>query len=404
MANRNSRRNSDRKWKIEKGDVLKKLRNMEDNVFDAGFTDAPYGLGFMGHRWDKALPSVEVWQEVLRVCKPGAPLLSFGSPRTSHRLACYIEDAGWEIRDGLMWLHGEGFPKSHDISKAIDKKLGGKRKVVGKKRTPHRGVKANHRYGFSSPKKPIELTAAATRQAKQWEGFGTGLKPGWEPIVLAMKPRDGSFADNALTWGCGGLNIDGCRVGTNGGTKRSHQAEYPRKANGKEDRTTWGRTGHSVEPVDKGRWPANVILDPEAGEMLDRQSGVSKSRRSKRRNFASNVGNGKTLNPFKSRVEGSCGYGDEGGASRFFYCAKASRQEKRGNDHATVKPLKLCQYLGTLILPPKGRKIRRLLVPYSGTGSEMIGALLAGWDYVLGIEIDPEYVKTARRRLARRMP
>lgn len=389
-----------RKWHVEKGDVLKTLRKMEDNTFDAALGDPPYGLKFMAHSWDKAVPSAEVWQEVLRVCKPGSPLLSFGGTRTYHRLTCHIEDAGWEIRDCLMWLYGEGFPKPHDISKAIDKKLGGKREVLAEKRNPHRGVKADHLYGFSSPDKPVEITAAATRQAKQWEGYSNLLKPGWEPIVLAMKPRDGTFANNVLTWGCGGLNIDGCRVGTNGGTKRSHQAEYPRDANGKEDRSNWARTRHSVDPIDKGRWPANVILDPDAGKMLDHQSGVGKSRRSKRRDYDSNVGNGNTLNSFKSRIEGSGGYDDEGGASRFFYCAKASGKERRGNDHATVKPLKLCEHLGTLILPPKGTKVRRLLVPYAGSGSEMIGALLAGWDYVLGIEIDAKFAATARRRLA----
>jgi len=390
-----------RHCKVEKGDVLKAMRKMADDSFDGVLSDPPYGLGFMQKKWDDAVPDTEVWREVLRVSKPGAFLFAFGGTRTYHRLTCNIEDAGWEIRDCLCWLYGEGFPSSRDISKDIDKRLGAKRKVIGNKANPHRGVSADHRYGFRSLDKPIELTAPATRAAKQWEGYGTKLKPAWEPIVLAMKPRDKTFANNALTWGCGGLNIDGCRVGTNGGTKRSHQAEYPQTADGKEDRSKcWGRTGHKVDGIDKGRWPANVVLDAKAAERLDRQSRTGRSRRSLRRNYGTNVGNGKTRHPFKSRVEGFAGYDDEGGASRFFYCPKASQKERRGNDHATIKPLVLCEYLARLILPPMGKRARRLLVPYCGTGSEMIGAWLVGWDYIHGVEIDPKSVATARRRLA----
>lgn len=382
------------------GEVLEELHRMPDNWAHGEMADVPYGLSFMGNAWDVAIPPVEVWRELLRVSRPGAPLLVFGHPRTYHRLACNIEDAGWEIRDCLMWLHGEGFPKSLDMGKAIDKSLGGRRRIVGLKPNVHRGVTAEHRYGFSSPKQPISITAPATTHAKNWDGYGTALKPAWEPILLAMKPKQGTFARNALEWGVGGLNIDRCRIGTHGATRRSHQNEYPRMDNGREDRRCWARTGHSVHRLDAGRWPANVLLDEDAAALVDKQSGVSKSRRGKRRGEGSNIGNGKTMNPFKSRHLAVEGYDDEGGVSRFFYCPKASIEERRNNPHPTVKPLRLCEYLARLILPPEGEEPRRLLVPYAGSGSEMIGALTAGWDYVLGIEIDPKYVTTARRRLA----
>ena len=385
-------------WINHNGDALKTLAKIEDNSIDAVFTDPPYGLGFMEKTWDGELPSSEVWREMLRVCKPGAMLLAFGGTKTFHRHACRIEDAGWEVRDCLMWLYGEGMPHGQNISKAIDKKFGAKRKVVGTKRNPHRGVAADHRYGFSSPDKPVEITVPATPEAALWDGYCTGLKPAWEPILVAMKPVDGTFATNALAWGCGGLNIDACRIGTNGGTTRSHQAPYPRNPDGREDRSQcWARSGHQAEPLDKGRYPANVMMDEEAAEFLDRQNPTSKSCRSVRRKAGSNVGNGTTMHPFKSRRLCFEGYEDKGGPSRFFYCPKASRGERKGNPHPIVKPLRLCQYLARLILPPAG--FRKLLVPYSGSGSEMLAALQVGWDYVVGIEREADYIAIAKKRL-----
>lgn len=272
-----------------------------------------------------------------------------------------IEDAGWIIRDSVCWLHSEGFPKSHDIGKEL------------KKRIP---------------------------STDNWDGYGTALKPAWEPVILAMKPKEGTFTDNALRHGCGGLNIDGCRIGTSGGTKRSHQAPYSRKANGTDDRSRhWARTGHDVDNIRMGRWPANLLLDEVAAKVLDQQSGVSRSRRFAIRNATSNVGNGRTLGRFPSRPATASGFDDEGGASRFFYCAKASENERLGNEHPTVKPLRLCEYLARLILPPQQQSARRLLVPFSGSGSEMLGALMAGWDQVTGIERDPTHCETAMQRL-----
>jgi len=323
-----------RRWTFHQGDVHHVLPTLSSSLYDAAITDAPYGISFMEKSWDSEIPPVSVWNALLRACKPGAYLLAFGGTKTFHRLFCNVEDAGWEIRDTVCWLYGSGFPKGHDIGNC----------------------------------------------AKSWEGYSTALKPAWEPILVAQKPRRGTFAKNAMRFGCGGLNVGGCRIESTGGTGQSHQAAYPLH--------------------EDGRWPANVMLDEEAAQELDRQSGRSRSSRGLRRQAGSNVGNDKTLGTFRSRIDFVGGYNDEGGASRFFYVAKAGAKERKGNDHPTVKPQALCEYLARLILPPKRKTPRRLIVPFSGSGSEMIGALMAGWDHVTGIERDPHYVEIARRRLS----
>lgn len=391
---------SRRRWTLHQGDVLHVLPTISSSLYDATFFDAPYGINFMEQGWDSAVPPVEVWKSLLRVCKPGALLLAFGGTKTFHRLVSNIEDAGWEIRDTICWLYGEGFPKGLDIGKAIDKELGVERPVVGEKQNLQRGRNADHRFGFRQSECMIPITTPGSEQSKIWNGYSTALKPAWEPILLAQKPRRGSYAANALRFGCGGLNIGECRIGTKGGIKRSHQAAYPRLEDGEEDRRHWSRVGHAAQPLDKGRWPANVMLDEEAAAELDRRTGKSRSRRGKRRCAESNIGNGRTLNSFRSRVDAVEGFEDEGGVSRFFYVAKAGRRERKGNDHPTVKPLGLCEYLARLILPPKRKTPRRLLVPFSGSGSEILGALSAGWDHVTGIEREAKYVEIARRRLS----
>jgi DNA modification methylase len=312
----------------------------------------------MGKDWDHGIPGVAFWEAALRVAKPGAFLLAFGGTRTYHRLTCAIEDAGWEIRDCMLWVYGSGFPKSHDISKAIDKAAGAEREVVGinadyLRRKPN-GMKTDGAtaYGYSQKQQDTDpsITAPATEAAKLWDGWGTALKPAYEPIIVAMKPLDGTFANNALTHGVAGLNIDGGRIGTSGARNNGR----------KKDSEIYGDFGPTERvDYDKGRWPANVILDEAAGEMLDEQSGE---------------------NP-----------------SRFFYCAKASRSERgECNHHPTVKPLDLMAYLCKLTMTPTGGTV---LDPFCGSGSTIVAAIQVGRE-AIGIEKNPEYSEIARARVS----
>lgn len=323
---------------------------LKDSCIDCVVTDPPYELGFMGKKWDSSGVAfqVETWKEVLRVMKPGAMMFCFGGTRTHHRVMCAIEDAGFEIRDCLMWLYGSGFPKSHDISKAIDKKLGVERKK-GDLRTDGRGkweLKMQREEGDTGighadgSKQTYQETLATAPEAQAWDGQGTALKPAWEPIILAMKPLDGTFAQNALKWGVAGLNIDAGRIGTNETVGASGRWGFkPSKgwnANNMPSRT------QSTYEHNRGRWPANVILDEEAGAMLDKQSGVLKTWGCPRKQHSSRGLYGMGLNI----PDGPSFAGDSGGAARFFYCAKASRAERgKGNFHPTVKPLVLIEYL-----------------------------------------------------------
>lgn len=350
------------RWTLHHADCRDAMRTMEADSVDAIVTDPPYGLSFMGREWDHGVPGVEFWREALRVAKPGAHLVAFGGTRTFHRLACAVEDAGWEVRDCLSWLYGSGFPKSLDVSKALDKAAGAERDVVGYQRltgtaaiggdTGRASVAASGGTSVGAVKMS-PLTAPATDAARQWQGWGTALKPAWEPVILARKPLIGTVAANVLAHGTGAINVDACRIGTHGATKRSGQAAYPLTADGKEDRSaSWARTGHSVVHADAGRWPANVALDEAAASML-------------------------------------------GEPSRFFYTAKASRRERgEGNTHPTVKPLALMRWLVRLVTPPNGL----VLDPFNGSGSTGVAALAEGARYV-GCEREAEYIEIARRRL-----
>lgn len=316
------------------GDCLDVMKTMEDNIISCIVTDPPYGLGFMGKQWDAGLPHAEIWKEALRVVKPGGHILAFGGTRTYHRLTCAIEDAGWEIRDCIMWIYGSGFPKSH-----------------------------NH-FGL--------------------EGYGTALKPAHEPIVMAMKPCDGTFAQNAEKWGQAGINIDGCRIETNESTLR------PNGTRG--GQYSGGFDGTGIGGSKTGRWPANVIFDEEAGKVLDEQGGFSRSSNSKRNN---NPSENKCMSGANTGHI-SFGHRDSGGASRFFYCAKASSSERGDdNNHPTVKPLKLMEYLITLVMPPKDGV---LLDPFAGSGTTILAAKRLGVN-AIGIEKSEEYSKIARARL-----
>lgn len=228
---------------------------MADNSVDAIVTDPPYGLSFMGKKWDYDVPSVEVWAECLRVLKPGGHLLAFAGTRTQHRMAVRIEDAGFEIRDMIAWVYGSGFPKSHNISKAIDREAG-ERGAVGKRFVAAGGDLPSPKRNYEDP--PIVLEAA-----KRWDGWGTALKPAMEPITMARKPLEGTVAENVLEHGTGAINVDGCRVeletdcrllkgGTYGGNRGSDKGTSMFGTNTK-------GLGYEV-PSANGRWPANLIL------------------------------------------------------------------------------------------------------------------------------------------------
>lgn len=384
------------------GDCIEIMPTLTENSVDAVVTDPPYGLGFMGKDWDHGVPGAHFWVEALRVAKPGCHLLAFGGTRTFHRLACAIEDAGWELRDTVMWVYSTGFPKSHDVSKAIDKDLGAQRTKTewydkyqdGISRTKQeRG--ASH-VGFSEQHTAHNgniRTLPATDAAKQWQGWGTALKPAWEPIIVARKPIEGTVAENVQKWGTGAINIDGCRI--EGGI------EYAKTARVNEAR--FGGTSVFISDKRKpgfvpaqGRWPANLIHDgsDEVLELFPRQaracapaSGPLHSGKRERSN---------ALNSMPGMGERKASFhADSGSAARFFYCAKASKKDRdEGNNHPTVKPTDLMRYLCRLVTPPKGV----ILDPFMGSGSTGKAAIREGFDFI-GIEKEAEYVEIARARI-----
>ncbi len=353
--------------------------------------------------------------EALRVLKPGGHLLSFGGTRTYHRLACAIEDAGFEIRDTIAWAYGSGFPKSMDVSKAIDKAAGAEREVVGYKLDRpgyhlhgHDGGEA-FGHGISSSTtetrlKAATITAPATEAAKQWQGWGTALKPALEPITVARKPLEGTVAENVLRHGTGGINVDGCRVGTDGGTT---------KANIRKGETNGERAGMSlgknisfrcdIATLNAGRGPANLIHDGSdevVGLFPTTTSGKAAKGGHKRsaENMAKGseiYGGGKGIAGTSSTDDAGTLYGDSGSAARFFYCAKANKKERGvGNTHPTVKPIALMEYLVKLVTPPKGV----VLDPFMGSGTTGLACLRGDWNFV-GIERDPNYFEIAKNRI-----
>lgn len=355
--------------KLLKGDNIELLKELEENSVDSIVTDPPYGLSFMNKKWDYDVPSTEFWKEVYRVLKPGGHVLSFGGTRTYHRMVVNMEDAGFEIRDQIQWLYGSGFPKSHNIGKSYDKKMGND-----------------------------------TKGNSEYEGWGTALKPANEPICLARKPlSEKTIVDNVIEWETGGMNIDGCRVG-------------------------------SDILQTKGRFPANVILDEEAGQILDKQSGIGKSTGGKGKATQKSLDRTDIGYGYKEidNASGLGGYGDIGGASRFFYSAKVSKKERNmgldgledkesvmpglntfdengnrlradgsiipplvsKNNHPTIKPVSLMTYLCRLITPKGGV----VLDPFMGSGSTGISALLEGFNFI-GMEMDEDYFKIAEERI-----
>lgn len=383
------------------GDCLEVLAELPDASVDAVVTDPPYELGFMGKGWDASgiAYRVDLWAEALRVLKPGGHLLAFGGTRTWHRLACAIEDAGFEVRDSIAWMYGSGFPKSLDVSKAIDKAAGAERQVVGPNRFAGINGKANADvYGVAS--RPDE-TAPITDAAREWSGWGTALKPAHEPIVVARKPLVGTVAANVLEHGTGALNIDACRIPSDDGFEKAW--DKPVKTNiGAADYVNPDGGAHVVDlsanrPVG-GRWPANVVLDEDQAAELDRQSGVSTSKAGVHPDtgrsggiMGAKVVRGKAGQPM--------GHNDSGGASRFFYVAKAPARERPkvdGTAHPTVKPLTLMRWLCRLVTPPDGV----ILEPFAGSGTTVEAALLEGFR-VVAIEREADYLPLIQARLDR---
>lgn len=454
-------------WRIIESDCVEAMQEMPEASVDAVVCDPPYGLGFMGHEWDQpgvvipprregvpsgngsrrrtpregtrrfgdegsgakeagrydlsrtALQSFQAWCEAwatgaLRVLKPGGHLLAFGGTRTYHRLACAIEDAGFEIRDCLAWMYGQGFPKSLDVSKAIDKAAGAEREVVGQR------TDGRYAHGFSEDARRAlgsahadeqgmtgstlgQITAPAAPEAAEWSGWGTALKPAHEPIVLARKPFAGTVAANVLEHGTGALNVDGCRIaGDEDGSRNRPPSKLGSDTTYAQDEWTRNAVVQRQDTTGLGRWPANVLLDEEAAGMLDEQSGTLQSGRLGPENYR---GQPRFKNAYGDcdgnarATERSFG-GDSGGASRFFYIAKASRAERgEGNTHPTVKPVELMCWLVRLITPSGGT----VLDPFCGSGTTGIAALREGFSFI-GIEREPEYAEIARARIRSDQP
>jgi DNA modification methylase len=478
------------------GDCRDVLKTLADNSVDSVVTDPPYELGFMGKSWDSTgiAYDVTVWEECLRVLKPGGHILAFGGSRTWHRLAVAVEDAGFEIRDSIAWIYGQGFPKSLDVSKAIDKRggsgallakeigealrvarelrgmskskadeifcdgttnwtwfegrpggqrsptpktfarvveawpeLGGLSEKVAEAEREVIGEKSGNSYVFApgenreAPAVEMDVTAPSTPEAKAWAGWGTALKPAFEPVVVGRKPfgKGVTVAENVLRWGVGGLNIDGSRIGTGETTIRQNSSSSSFMT-GKIGETQLTQTQYTTGST-AGRWPANVILDEVTAGLVDEQSGVSKSTRSEITSTPGGVyGAGKGL----PSHTGVYGHGDSGGASRFFYQPKASKRDRnegleelpevkggslsggedkrngktnqpmRQNFHPTVKPTQLMRYLIKLVTPPGGT----VLDPFTGSGSTGKAALLDGYKFV-GAELTEEYLPIIEGRL-----
>jgi DNA modification methylase len=374
------------------GDCLEQMKTLPDNSVDAIVSDPPYGISFMAKKWDYDVPKVEVWKEAMRVLKPGGHALIACGTRTQHRMVCNIEDAGFEIRDVVSWIYGQGFPKSLNISKAIDKAAGAEREVgpVDPARAG-RLVNQSGDYstdaGWSAGNRKVTIDPPATEAAKQWDGWETALKPACEFFTLARKPlSEKTVAANVLKWGTGGINVDGCRVGDSKNIPAS-----PAKANGSIFKMKDRHTMSNGFNPNIGRFPANLIHDGSQ-EVLDLFPETKSGKDCKRKKqHTTNCMSGTVGNLDREEVS----YGDSGSASRFFYCAKASKKDRdEGNTHPTVKPTALMQYLCRLITPTGGT----VLDPYMGSGSTGKAALKEGFDFI-GCELDEDYYKIAQARI-----
>jgi site-specific DNA-methyltransferase (adenine-specific) len=478
---------------IRLGDCLEVLKTIPDNSIDSVVTDPPYGLGFMNKEWDspeklraltqresdrsaerkaegksptdapfsKSVPPglaikgakegkwfqewCELWAvECLRILKPGGHILSFSAPRTYHRMATAFEDAGFEIRDQLMWVFGSGFPKSHNIGKAIQKQSGDI-KVIGTKQgagTTGKSYISNNEEYVDGEKGVFKKEYDEIEINNDWEGWGTALKPAHEPIVMARKPlSEKSIAENVLKHGTGGINIDGSRIpfedtknaATNPKFRKENNYKMPEP--GQESNGAVKFTSSKNEYDTSGRFPANIIFDEEAGQLLDEQSGISKSVKTEKRGLRHSGRHGGLADNKSNLKEGTDtprGHNDKGGASRFFYCPKAAKKDRNEgldnfadrpsqlnsggigrkisvekrleengenaptmkNNHPTVKPTDLMRYLINLVTPPNGT----ILDPFMGSGSTGKAAVRCGVNFI-GIEKEQEYMDIASARI-----
>jgi len=430
---------------IHVGDCLEWLRSLPDNSVDSVVTDPPYGLGkepdarevlrawldgeeykpggsgFMGRAWDAFVPSPPVWAECLRVLKPGGHLLAFAGTRTYDWIVIGVRLAGFEVRDMVGWIYGSGFPKSLDVSKAIDAAAGAEREVVGN--SPFASRRPNGTGGVSSVGFDGDggnITAPATEAARQWAGWGTALKPSIEPVVCARKPLAGTVAQNVLEWGTGGINVDGCRVGMREEQNLNRAGSI-------------GYGGSEPQGIVKdggtGRWPANIIHDgsPEVLAVFP----VTTSGSGVKSSTNSNRYGGVSLMASSTKGDGAVFNGDTGSAARFYYCTKASRAERehgldalprgivdptraedsagrdnpragagrsgsgRANIHPTVKPVDLMRYLLRLVTPPGGLTID----PYAGSGTTGVAAVHEGFRFA-GCELETPHALIAVTRIA----
>lgn len=424
------------------GDCRERLKELPDCSVDSIVTDPPYELGFMGKSWDSTgvAYDVTVWAECLRVLKHGGHLLAFGGSRTYHRLAVAIEDAGFQIRDQIMWVYGSGFPKSLNVSKSIEGLLttGSANKTAFKNLSGEQVDRGNwgiakQQFTHGQRDKNYDETASATvlgklepttAEAKEWEGWGTALKPAHEPIVLARKPLDGTVANNVLKHGVGGINIDGCRVEYPEGEVDFDRVQRQQAdGSGNTISNAFGASaliGTEIKTYkENGRFPANFIHDgsDEVLELFPRSKGGA---------YPAKRGQA-VATSFASGQETEGGYramGDDGSAARFFYCAKANKKDrnegldgfdekrpdersvkgmktfeekgvaKQSNHHPTVKPTDLMRYLCRLITPPNGT----ILDPFTGSGSTGKAAVLEGFGFI-GVEQSEEYIKIAEARI-----
>jgi site-specific DNA-methyltransferase (adenine-specific) len=372
------------------GDCLEILPHLEPA--DAVVTDPPYGLSFMGKAWDHGVPGVQFWESLQ--AKPGAFMLAFGGTRTFHRLTCAIEDAGWEIRDCMMWIYGSGFPKSLDISKAIDKAAGAEREVTGKRSYGDGHIQKSTKLippigTFKRTQDERTETAPATASAREWSGWGTALKPAWEPIIVARRPIEGTVAANVLKYGTGGIDVDGCRVASNGDHMRGMVTTG-------QVRNAFGKQAASFVATDSplGRWPANVIHDSSDEVMAGfPQTGGGAYSKSGGRDLD---GPTRSFGSFNQAVKNAPdNYGDTGSAARFFYTAKASRRDRaKYNTHPTVKPFKLVRYLTRLV----SKRGALVLDPFAGscTLAVVCEHLRRRW---LCIELEEAHCEIAVKRI-----